>query len=1407
MSQLKCHAPISSKLLPCHLWLALLLFYLVFAGGIQAAPSINTPPKDLTVQQGALAVFSVSASGSGTLGYQWTKGNLPIVGATSAAHVIEASTYDDAGDYAVEITDSSAVKVTTKPATLLVGSPKAGDVDLSFGSDGGINGQVSSIAVQNDGKIVIGGTFTKINQVTRNYIARLNADGTTDHNFGNGLAGTNFHLDQVAVQSDGKILIAGNFATVNGSSRGKIARLNRDGSLDPTFASNLNVQNGWVNSIKLLSDGKVLISGYFDSINDIPCGRIARLNSNGSLDSTFALGLTGANDQITAMAVAADGKISIGGYFTFVNGLPRVRIARLHADGSLDAAFGAGLSGCNNIIRAIAAQADGKVVIGGDFTTINGVSRKYLARLQNDGSLDTTYGGALGGADANPTVMTLQPDGKVLVGGYFTAVNGQPWMTGLARLNTDGSLDTGFGAGMAGINSHVSALTLLADGSLYVGGNFTVIHGTPKGKIARLNANGSLFPEFGNGMSGINWNVNAIQLTDGGKVIVAGQFTYINGIPRGGVARLNSDGTLDTTFANGLAGVRISGINDTGVYFMAIQSDGKILIGGSFSSVNGVARRSIARLNGDGTLDADFGDKLEGATGRVSAITLQPDGKILIGGGFDQVHGVGRNRMARLNSNGTLDRTFGEGLAGATGGVRAIVVQEDGKIIAGGEFRSFHGAPHYGIVRMNATGTLDSSFSGPLPLHSNSAVFSIALQKDGKALIAGWFSTATGAPRNRIARLNTDGSLDAGFGNAMTGADYDVDVVRLQEDGKVLIGGQFSAINGIVRKSVARLNTNGSLDSSFGNTTNAVRFVKQMAVQSDGKVLICGFFTEVSGAARAYAARLHDSDADVDLTTLATLPGPISPRFSAGRVAYTTSYTGSAFSVIAVSSNPQSQIQVRANGGPYANIPSGQYTNTPPLGIGANLVDVKVTSPDKAFIKTYTITVTGLPRPPVVSNLSVHDITEFSATFQAAIPDNGGANISARGFVYCPASLSSTPIVNQPGVSQVINDLSGDFRAITTHVEGLTEYTVRAYATNSAGTTYSGAVTFRTTSCEVGIEMTAGPSPVARGGQLLTTIIVGNSGPSPAIDVTASTVLPASLAFSSVILPQGWTATTPNVGASGLLTFTKSPLLEPGTADTIVIITTVTPATPQGTILHQQVTVTSGTESDLSNNLATVDTPVGSAPVPLQLSNKAKLNKQTGLFEIEVNVTNTTPVLLDGFRLNVDYSAYLKAHPTLKFQNPTGTYGKGKAYVDYRLGVGVGKTVNLKLSFYTRNRKFPARFGPKLSVSILEPSLMTKKAVRVVAPQVAATPPDQASRLKVLADQTVELDFPATPGRWYRIEYSDDFIRWRNCPMPVQATDVRLRWIDCGPPTTDSLPAKTPTRFYRTMEIGAPPNP
>lgn len=759
-----------------------------------------------------------------------------------------------------------------------------GSLDEAFNPN--VNGVVRAIVVQSDGKVVIGGDFTgvqpSVTTVTRNRIARLNTDGTVDTAFNPNLGGAlQPQVLALMIQTDGKIVAGGTFTTVqaNGATaavtRNRLARFNADGSLDAAFDPN---PNGVVLALALHVDNKIVVAGGFTTFQEngksatTTRNRIARLNANGTLDSEFN---PNANNAVAALAIQRDGKIVLAGSFTTLqpptDALPanRERIGRLNVDGTLDSEF---YPNANAPISAVLLQADGGLVVGGSFNSVWGrgsasATRNYVARFLPDGSFDASFNPGL---NAQVNALAAQADGKVIVGGSFTRAQpaGVPAAlvrNRLARLNADGSVDATLQLSSGG---RVLAAATQADGKVVIVGSFTSVGGSTHNYVARLNADGSVDnaykPDF-------NGRVYTAVIQSDGKVIVGGAFTTIGGEPRNHIARLNPIGTIDSEFNPNI---------DGDVATIVLQSDGKILVGGSFNNVQPLgtaeakARTNILRLNADGTLDSAFDP---GANAAVSAIAVQSDGKILLGGVFSTITPnagtkiFARSNVARVNADGSIDDTFNPAVNSR---VSTIAVQSDGKVVIGGFFTSILGTKATAsdtrnfLARLNTDGTVDSTFNP----NANGPVIASALQADGKLIIGGAFTTLQPNSdkdwtlRKYAARLNTDGSVDSTF-NLDIGEQFGnrVDSVRLASATQLLIGGTFTSLQPtgssarVAREGFARVNLGATIavDTAFNPGTGGAAggLVNALAIQGDNKIIAVGNFSDLGGAKTSNVAR------------------------------------------------------------------------------------------------------------------------------------------------------------------------------------------------------------------------------------------------------------------------------------------------------------------------------------------------------------------------------------------------------------------------------------------------------------------------------------------------------------------------------------------------------------------------
>ena len=349
--------------------------------------------------------------------------------------------------------------------------------------------------------------------------------------------------------------------------------------MDSSFVT-LNGTNDTVRSVALQSNGKVLIGGGFTKVGgETGNNRIARLETDGSLDSSFDThpGVH-SGDVFSVVVQPHDEKILIGGNFSKVSDKPRQGFARFLPDGSLDTIFYPGL-GPDDRVRALAIQpSDSKLLIGGDFTSVGMETRRYIARLNTGGSLDTTFGDDNISMGPNDTVeaIGIQNNGKVIIGGDFTSVDGTT-RNRIARLDADGSIDTSFDPG-SGADDIVKDVAILDDGNVIIAGEFSQVSGEQHNGIAKLDSSGTISSTFEvTGTHELIGDVYTVHILDTGKLLIGGHF-FIRTIPGSTVdyqhvARLNSDATVDTSFSK-------DNWPDDGVHTLAVQPDGKIIIGG-----------------------------------------------------------------------------------------------------------------------------------------------------------------------------------------------------------------------------------------------------------------------------------------------------------------------------------------------------------------------------------------------------------------------------------------------------------------------------------------------------------------------------------------------------------------------------------------------------------------------------------------------------------------------------------------------------------------------------------------------------------------------------------------------------------------------------------------------------------
>ncbi len=848
------------------------------------------PTRQLILGEGDHFELSGRALAFPAATYQWRFNGTNLPGATSPllqrnnVRLVHAGNYELVASNSVGSATSRVSVVTITPAR--VGS---GALDIDYYSGTGPDSDVRTIAVQPDGKAVIGGWFYLVDGVYQPFLARLNVDGSVDPDFSPSLDNIVTH---VGISPSNTIGVSGYFYNTDGVPNAAFALYGTNGSVLPTFNSSI-IQGSVVQSFAFQSNSQIIVAGYFIASNAAPTfgkTNLARMNIDGSLDATFIGGDDGSVD-IATVAIDSNRKILIGGGFTTIQGNARRGIARLNYYGDLDPTFNPG-SGANGRVNSVVIQPDGKILIAGTFRAYNGVPRHQIARLHPSGALDLSFEPGRG-ANAAISTLCLQANGKILIGGGFTDVNFRSRFH-IARLNHDGSLDLTFDPG-EGANAEVNSIVELPGDKVLIGGAFTAYDYLPRPRIARVHAGNpppfapviasqsdeqtvpageevnffveaSGLPEptyqwqfFGTNLPGATtWiltlrNVRSFAAGDY-TVIVSNSLNSVISLPitLNVVAPSRAAGSPDISFYTGL------GPNDR-VHAIAVQPDKRILIGGAFTEISGLSRNRIARLMYDGSVDPSFNPGT-GANGAVFALALQTDGKILVGGAFTNFNGLTRNRIVRLETNGAVDLSLNTGL-GADNDILAVASHLGTEILIGGIFSKVDGQARSGLALLNADGSLDTTFLPSLI----GAVYALDVHTNSNIVVGGSFSGSSTGNLYNVARLHPiTGQVLPSFNSF--GANGAVHTLDIDRSNRLVLGGDFFALNGVQRTRVGRLEINGSADLTFTNA-GVNSLVSALVTEPDNKIVIGGQFRSIGINQRDRLARLnHDGSVDLSFS-------------------------------------------------------------------------------------------------------------------------------------------------------------------------------------------------------------------------------------------------------------------------------------------------------------------------------------------------------------------------------------------------------------------------------------------------------------------------------------------------------------------------------------------------------------
>lgn len=504
-----------------------------------------------------------------------------------------------------------------------------------------------------------------------------------------------------------------------------------------------------------------------------------------------------------------DGRILIAGDITLVNGNKVNGIARLHKDGQLDESFNAG-DGFNGNIKKLILTGT-KIIIAGNFSSYNGTSANGIIRLNNDGSIDESFNSGTGLTGFVYDAI-YQPDGKIVVAGNITKYNNNA-VKYLVRINPDGTFDPSFRTGFTFDYGSIFTIELHDEGKILIGGSFEFKDGL--NHLARVNSNGTLDPSFNKGGSGPGWNVYDIhfQIIESERyILICGNMDRYNDVKTSRIIRLTPDGTLDDTF--------IPLPNFGGSLYSRIYT--------YFGNIYVYSYYNMFCLNSNGEAVSSF--KNPASTIYWSDNTLE--GEILIEGIFYSNNQY-QYGLYKITPDGEKIIAFSTSL-GSTGTVATGAVNSKGEIFIGGDFNNVDNEVANSFAKLNQDGSVNPEFNtgtgfkgDSYNTHINASIKSIVLQDDGKILVGGFFRNYNGIQCKDLIRINNDGSFDLEFYENIKGLSLStVEKIDLQSNGKILVGGDNFLI---------RLNIDGSIDDTFAKIDYWIRDFKS---QPDGKIFL-----------------------------------------------------------------------------------------------------------------------------------------------------------------------------------------------------------------------------------------------------------------------------------------------------------------------------------------------------------------------------------------------------------------------------------------------------------------------------------------------------------------------------------------------------------------------------------------
>ncbi len=1171
------------------------------------APTITTQPVSQTVATGQSATFYIKATGSPTPTYQWQLGGNPISGATSATYTISSAAPANAGNYTVVVTSGSA-SVTSAAATLTL-TPAAGVAALDttmtrpqfwrYSLPGRVTAGPSGVVYatfQN------GNTVNAVNGQPFGAVIKLSANGTVDTSFNSGASLSDAWAVVPLTDGTGRILVGGVVSVENndtGFTLYRVIRLNADGSRDTSYLS--PVFTGTPRYMTLQPDGKLLVTPTFGSYTgNGGLSNLVRLNQDGSQDTTFAIpSFNSTNPLFTSIVVDANNKILIAGSFTTVNGTARPSVARLNSDGSLDSTFNPTGFTVSGQIRGLGVQTQGansgKILVAGGTITVGTISRPVI-RLNTDGTVDTSYtlltnANVMGAAGVRPRLLNVLPDDRI------TIVSDK-----VTRLTATGALDTTYTP--ATLNTESFWIDTLADGTVLLAPEFgTTVNGTAVTAPVRLTSAGAIDSTFNPGKFQTAVYPTDISIQSDGRILVWGYFDTVGTTPRAGFARLNVNGTLDTLTLSGVT-------NLYSVGNAAVLNDGRILASTLLGTYQSNLTSALSRFSAAGALDTSFSL----ASGvNAAALHVLPNNSILTWNlTYNNLLSTntalqGGLYFKRLTVDGALDTTFtGLGTTAfgkvyrntTTNAITEIVLGQfsilghypDGRAIAvattpNGAYAAGSTTLPITVLRLNADGTIDTTFNAPVLNWSTNAGFTTAIldpvtnttsqwtlrtvngapyagvvpQSDGGVIVYGAFTNLSGVAVPGIARLTNTGLLDTSFsvgtGPAVSSVPNRfpwVQNISIAPDGKIWVAGTFDSFSGSTVSGLVRLNANGTVDTTFSTGIVYSQYLDigtKLGFGPSGEVVVAGCY----GLPGEFPYGLN------------RLVSQVQPAIVTQPIGAAVTLGGTATLSVGVTPGLQAAYQWSRNGTPITGAINPTLTLT-------NLQSTDLTG--------YTVTLTT----------ALGSVTSASATLALSVapaitgqPQNQTVTAGQPATFSVTATGTPTPSYQwQYNGNNISGATNASYTISATVAANAGNYTV--VVSNGVGSPVtSTAATLTVNPASVAPTITGQPqNQSVPAGQNATFTVVATGVPAPTYQWLKSSSLPG--AGTAALIPGATNATLmiPGVASSDAGNYSVVVSNSTGTVNSNVASLTVIPVNPTITAIPLPTTVASGGKLSLS---------------------------------------------------------------------------------------------------------------------------------------------------------------------------------------------------------------------------------